>query len=84
MNTGIGHENKFWPSDNDRLAREARFHVPRSPLTAPADEYVPGISAITITETPADVEERLTDAYPLYRFAKLSANLIRRSTSDEV
>lgn len=72
-----------WPSDVYREPRVARFHVPRSSLLD--EEYVPGVQVITITETSAEVEDRLKRSSVAYRMAAAVRGLVRASeTPDEV
>jgi len=69
-------KGKWWPTDNDKQPTVSVFHVPRSTLTSPQAEYIPGQQGITITETHAHVEERLKDTFPLYRIAAYGRKIL--------
>jgi hypothetical protein len=68
-------DGRFWPTDQDRQAHVATFHVPRSTLLS-EEERIPGTAAISVVEEPHTVEERLREQFPLYRAVKFGRRVM--------
>ncbi len=78
------HEGKYWPTEEDKLARSTVWHVPKAPLTAPPEEYVPGMTRVVATESAEGVTNRLSEEFPLYRIAKWGENVLNKVFGHEV